>query len=181
MTVGLWGLAVHADSSDPIVITATKTPVEEYKSAIQTLPHETTRAVEKQIVYSFDLRNMSTALNEPLTVEWLVAVEGATGRTSVGAAGRTNLALPFGTTVTLKTAPVELLGREFDSRHFEGSFSALIRGYAIRLLNANKEPVMERFDPDTLKGQIDWKQVDHLVASHRRDEGQPRLAPVRIR
>lgn len=62
------------------------------------------------MVYRFDLRTRASALKDPLTVEWIIPVEGAGGRTFIGASGRTNFALPFGKPVTLETAPVTMLG-----------------------------------------------------------------------
>jgi hypothetical protein len=152
--------SVLAAGPDVVSITANKKTVQQHKGATQALPHAERRAVEKQVVYRFELRNMSSALKDTLTVEWIIPVEGARGETFVGAAGRTNLALPFGKTVTLETEPVTMLGYEFTSRRGAGTLSDTIRGYAIRLLNANNDPVVEKIEPASMKSQLDWTELD---------------------
>ena len=161
VAVGLLAWSAPAANTDPVSITANKKTVQQRKGAAQALPHAEMRAVEKQVVYRFELRNMSSALKEPLTIEWIIPLEGAGGRTFIGASGRTNFALPFGKTVTLETAPVTMLGHEFTGQFKSGTLSDTIRGYAIRLLNASNEPVMEKIEPASMKSQIDWTQIEH--------------------
>lgn len=181
VVMSLLVLAAHAASTDPVSITANKKTVQQRKGTAQALPHAEMRTIEKQVVYRFELRNMSSALKEPLTIEWIIPLEGAGGRTFIGASGRTNFALPFGKTVTLETAPVTMLGHEFTGQFKSGTLSDTIRGYAIRLLNASNEPVMEKIEPASMKSQIDWAQIERAERPSGRPqapEGDRRRPPL---
>jgi hypothetical protein len=140
-------------------ISALKKTVAKDQSATQELPRGTTRMEEKKIVYQFEVQNQSTEYSQQdLKVRWVVMMEGAEGRSYQDAPGDKTTVLPFGRAVTLETAPITVAERTW--RGMAGrtaEMSQVIEGYGLQILTLDGQVVAEKYEPESLKSEIQWE------------------------
>jgi hypothetical protein len=147
----------YAQAAENIVIKATAKTVNQTKGAEQDLPRGKSRSVEKNMIYKFDLQRLSTQGPAEFSVEWMVLIEKAEGRTQPATMGQKSLAIPFGQTASFETESFMLLGRERRSGPNPGTVEDTIAGYGIRVMAPDGTIVAEKYDPASTKSRIDWK------------------------
>lgn len=150
-------VAGGARAADLVTITATKKTVDQIKGTEQDLPRGKSRATEKYILYRFDLQGASTKPLSDISVEWMILVEGAGGNVFPGTMGQKAVDLPFGQKVTLETATVKLLGREWHGGPVPGTVEDTIAGYGVRVIAPDGTVLAEKYDPASAKMRVDWK------------------------
>jgi hypothetical protein len=150
-------ICAYAQAAENIIIKATAKTVDQTKGTEQDLPRGKSRSVEKHILYKFDLQSLSTQGPTEFSVEWMVLVEKAEGRTQPATMGQKSLAIPFGQTASFETESFMLLGREFRSGPNPGTIEDTIAGYGIRVMAPDGTVVAEKYDPASTKSRIDWK------------------------
>ena len=150
--------ALTAPPAGQFKVSALKKTVAKDKSETQQLPRGTTRMEEKKIVYQFEIQNQSTAYSqEELKVRWIVMLEGSEGRSYQDAAGEKATVLPFGRAVTLETAPITLAERTWQgARGRTAGVGQVIQGYGLQIRTADGQVLMEEYEPDALKSEIQW-------------------------
>jgi hypothetical protein len=147
----------YAQAAENIAIKATAKTVTQTKGSEQDLPRGKSRAFEKHMLYKFDLQSLSTQGATEFSVEWIVLIEKAEGRTLPATMGQKSLAIPFGQTVSFETESFILLGREWRGGPNPGTVEDTIAGYGIRVLAPDGTVVAEKYDPAASKSRIDWK------------------------
>lgn len=150
-------------AADLVTITATKKTVDEIKGTEQDLPRGKSRAIEKYVLYRIELQSTSTKPLMELSVEWMILVEGAGGNVFPGTMGQKAVDLPFGQKVTLETATVKLLGREWHGGPSPGTVEDTIAGYGVRVIAADGTVLGERYEPASARVRIDWKLLQTPV------------------
>lgn len=171
-------LAPAACARDNIEITATRKTLDTRKGNEQDLWRGTSQAVEKQVYYEIELKSWSPAVPSDVTVEWLVLVEGAGGRLFPGTFGSKSVSLALGQSATVETEPVKLEGREWTGGLNPGTVEDSIAGYGIRVLSTDGAVLVEKYEPSSVKPDVDW----NLAAG---DQGErvrklpPRLRPLK--
>lgn len=146
-----------AQAAENIIIKATAKTVDQTKGTEQDLPRGKSRSVEKRMIYKFDLQRLSTQGPNEFSVEWMVLIEKAEGRTQPATMGQKNLTVPFGQTASFETESFILLGREWRGGPNPGTVEDTIAGYGIRVMAADGAVVAEKYDPVSTKSRIDWK------------------------
>ena len=147
----------YAHAGDNIAIKATTKTVSQSKGAEQDLPRGKSRAFEKQLIYKFDLQSLLTQGPTQFSVEWMVLIEKAEGRTQPATMGQKSLAIPFGQSASFETEPFMLLGREFRGGPNPGTIEDSIAGYGVRVMAPDGTVVAEKYEPASAKSRIDWK------------------------
>ena len=139
-------------------VSALKKTVAKDKSESQQLPRGTTRMEEKKVIYQFEIQNQSTAYSqEELKVRWIVMLEGSEGRAYQDAAGEKATVLPFGRPVTLETAPITLAERTWQGAQGRtAELGQVIKGYGLQILAPDGQMLTEKYEPESLKGEIQW-------------------------
>jgi hypothetical protein len=178
-------LAPGRTAGEPFTIEVTRKTVSRTKGAEQEVPIGETRAIEKRIVYELSLRRLSTATPSDATVEWIVAVERAGGRTMPGAAERKTVNLPFGQPVRIETPEILLRSREWQNAWQSGAVEDTIAGYGLRILGPDGAVLAEKYEPISVKERIDWSWLRGPVPpssspSVSRPDSQPRQPPPRL-
>jgi len=148
---------VYAQAAENIIIKATAKTVDQSKGAEQDLPRGKSRSVEKHMMYKFDLQRLSTQGPTEFSVEWMVLIEKAEGRTQPATMGRKSLAIPFGQSASFETESFMLLGREWRGGPNPGTVEDTIAGYGIRVMGSDGTVLSEKYDPASTKSRIDWK------------------------
>lgn len=153
--------AMAAPPSGPFRISALKKTVAKDKSEAQELPRGSTRLEEKKIVYQFEIQNQSTEFSQQdLNVRWVVMLERADGRSIQTAPGEKTTVLPFGRPVVVETDVLSLTERTWQGvGGRSGELGQVIQGYGLQILTQEGQLLMEKYEPDALKNDIQWKAV----------------------
>ena len=171
-----------AQAAENITIKATAKTVSQTKGAEQDLPRGKSRSVEKHMLYKFDFQRLSTQGAAEFSVEWMVLIEKAEGRTQPATMGQKSLAIPFGQSASLETEPFMLLGREWRGGPNPGTVEDTIAGYGIRVMAPDGTIVAEKYDPASTKNRIDWKLLQAPAIKPgqfiRQRQQQIQMAPV---
>ncbi len=155
---GLGLTPMHLLAADQVAITMTKKTAQQSKGTQQEVPRGTTRAVEKEIVYVVELRSMIPHAAD-LTAEWVILVEMAGGRVAPGNSGSKSISLNFGQTLSFETGPVTLLSREWNTMRAGGTVKDDVAGYGIRVVDSGGAVLAEKYEPLSIKSQIDWTLI----------------------
>ena len=157
ITVCMAMICVYAEAGDNIAIKATAKTVSQSKGAEQDLPRGKSRAFEKHMIYKFDLQSLLTVGPTQFSVEWMVLIEKAEGRTQPATMGQKSLAIPFGQSASFETESFMLLGREWRGGPNPGTVEDSIAGYGVRVMAEDGTVFAEKYDPSAMKSRIDWK------------------------
>lgn len=157
VTICMAMCCIYAQAAENIIIKATAKTVNQTKGTEQDLPRGKSRSVEKNMMYKFDLQRLSTQGSDELSVEWMVLIEKAEGRTQPATMGQKSLAIPFGQSASFETESFMLLGREWRGGPNPGTVEDTIAGYGIRVMAPDGTVVAEKYDPASTKSRIDWK------------------------
>lgn len=182
----VWVLAqtgMAAAPSGPFRISALKKTVAKDQSEAQGLPHGSTRLEEKKIVYQFEIQNQSTEFSQQdLKVRWVVMLERADGRSVQTAPGEKTTVLPFGRPVVVETEAISLTERTFQGVGGRTAETGqVIEGYGLQILTQDGQLLMEKYEPDALKNDIQWKALaaPSLPVPGVRPIKRPLRAPLR--
>lgn len=147
-----------AISSSPFKVSASKKTVSKTKSETQQLPRGSTRMEQKEIVYQFEIKNQSTDYSQQdLVVRWVVMMERPNGKSYQTPSGEKTTVLPFGRPVTVETDPVSLSERTWQGASGRTADSGqVIQGYGLQILTQDGQLLMETYDPEALKEDIQW-------------------------
>lgn len=151
--------AAGAAPSGQFKISALKKTVAKDQSATQELPRGTTRLEEKKIVYQFEIQNQSTEYSQQdLKVRWIFMLERADGRSFQTALGEKSTVLPFGRPVKLETEAIPLSERTWQGAGGRtAELGQVIQGYGLQILTQEGQLLMEKYEPDSLKSEIQWQ------------------------
>ena len=155
----------YAQAGDNIAIKATAKTVTQSKGTEQDLPRGKSRAFEKHLIYTFDLQSLLTQGPTQFSVEWMVLIEKAEGRTQPATMGQKSLTIPFGQSTSFETESFILLGREWRGGPNPGTVEDTIAGYGIRVTAEDGTIFAEKYDPASTKSRIDWKLLQAPAVS----------------
>ena len=173
-----------AHAAENITIKATQKKVDQTKGAEQDLPRGKSRSVEKRVIYKFEFQRLSTQGPGEFSVEWMVLIEKAEGRTQPATMGQKAVEISFGQSASIETEPFLLLGREWRGGPNPGTVEDTIAGYGVRVLAQDGEIVAEKYDPASAKSRIDWKLLQAPAPRpgqlmRQKDRMRP-MAPVQL-
>jgi len=168
-----------ATTSGSFKITAQKKTISKNKSKTQQLRRGSTRLEQSEIVYQFEIKNQSTEYSQQdLNVRWAVMVEKANGRTFQLPPGEKTTVLPFSREVTVETDSIPLSERTWSGARGQASETgAIIKGYGLQIRTQDGQLLMETYQPDSLKDEIQWETKSTRDDSNRSDrppKGTPR-------
>jgi hypothetical protein len=141
----------------------------------------TVRDVAKTFCYRIDIRRISPAAPEKVTVEALLVVEDVLGEILPAGYSRETVALPLGISVSVETDAIDLESVEWSGRFgAKGTFGNKFYGYVIRLRDADGNMLVERAQPLALR-----EEADRLIAEWKEEkergvnDARPVLRPGR--
>jgi hypothetical protein len=151
--------AVAAKAGPAYDITVSKDTVDQRKSEWQErYDHSRTRLIATDLRYVFSLKRLSLKQTGPAEVQWIVLVEKATGRLTIGAVG--NEALPDpgeSKTAEIRTATIALTARETQSSTSSRSVEDSVFGYAVRVVTEDGKVLAEKYSSTSMRKRVNWE------------------------
>lgn len=150
-------LAGTAEAID-FKISATKKTASQRSGSLQALHHTSTRLIDKNVFYRFDITRVNTQVPERLTVEWIIIKEQIDGKLGYGSYGSIEKTFPFGQEISIESDPVELTERQFSRG---GSIEQQIEGYALRIRDGDTI-LAEESKPSSIKDLNVWARIEEI-------------------
>jgi hypothetical protein len=164
LVVSLVVLMATLAGADQVRVTARKVTLHERDGKAQDRRRGTVTFTAKDVGYQFGLTRLVPTVTENVSADWIVLVEGAAGRLHMGTRGQQDVQLPLGKEVEIETGPIHLEERTRNGGPNAGSVESSIFGYALRVVDSSGAVLLEKYDPPSVKDEIDWKRQEQESA-----------------